>query len=131
MNLDPTSILDAYDPQVDQDYMGESYNVIPDYTMNPFESNINHIDWISLTEGYVFSQTNLNIISPQANTNNLGWISSGERYVPSGDMIFSTIQEDCFHSETNNVFLNRVIPPETNIPISQDNINYMGMTSFG
>lgn len=131
MNLNSTSILDAYVPQVDPGYMGESYNVIPDYTMNPFQSNMNHIDWISSTEGYVFPQTNLNIISPQANTNNLGWVSSGETYVPSGNMICSTIQEGFVQSETNNVVLNRVIPPETYIPIFQNNINYMGMASLG
>lgn len=100
----PIPILDSHVPQNDLCTMGENY------TMNPLETNMDHMsrvpstkdyshyetnmnqtDWIPSIENYVYPEIDMNIIALETNTNQMGGIFSGESYVPPENMIPSEI----------------------------------------
>ncbi|KAG7586263.1 Myb domain containing protein [Arabidopsis thaliana x Arabidopsis arenosa] len=92
IDLDFTSTPDSFHPLADLSTMN--------YTMNPFETNIdqmdwlpfienhshheinmNHMDWDHSIENFILLETDVNINFPEKHTNQMDWVSSGESYV--------------------------------------------------
>ncbi|EFH63429.1 hypothetical protein ARALYDRAFT_315838 [Arabidopsis lyrata subsp. lyrata] len=104
----PRSVLETDVSQIDLDFTStpDSFHPLADlctmnYTMNPFETNIdqmdwlpfienyshheinmNHMDWDHSIENFILLETDVNISFPEKHTNQMDWVSSGEGYVP-------------------------------------------------
>ncbi|KAG7589351.1 Signal transduction response regulator receiver domain [Arabidopsis suecica] len=104
----PRSVLENDVNQIDLDFTStpDSFHPLADlctmnYTMNPFETNIdqmdwlpfienhshheinmNHMDWDHSIENFILLETGVNINFPEKHTNQMDWVSSGEGYVP-------------------------------------------------
>ncbi|XP_010415439.1 PREDICTED: putative two-component response regulator-like APRR6 [Camelina sativa] len=110
INLDFPSVPASFVPLEDLCNLDENYNLLPNSTMNSFETNIdqmssnpfienhshhrinmNHIDWNPSTDNYVFPQTDMNITFPRNNTNQKESVSSKYGYVPPKIMIPSEV----------------------------------------
>jgi len=110
IDLDFTSILDSFDPLVDECLMKENNRFLPNPTMNLLDTdidkmdwvsfienlshhdiNMNHMDWDPSTANYVLPETNMNINFPEKHTNEIGWVSSQVGYVPFENMIPSEV----------------------------------------
>ncbi|KAG7650971.1 putative two-component response regulator-like APRR6 [Arabidopsis thaliana] len=110
IDLDFTSILDSFDPLVDECLMKENNSFLPNPTMNLLDTdidkmdwvsfienhshhdiNMNHMDWDPSTTNYVLPETNMIINFPEKHTNEIGWVSSQVGYVPFENMIPSEV----------------------------------------
>lgn len=108
IDLDFTSIPDSFVPLADLCSIEENYNFFPNNTMNPFETNINQMDWVSSIENH----SDLGI-----SMNHMDCDPSGEGYVSSENMISSEV-------DINQMDMG--YPGGSILPQEETNINHGG-----